>query len=141
MEHEYTKNGYKNKEIGGKGEELACQYLEQNGHDVMTRNYRDKVGEIDIISYKEPIIHIVEVKTVSCEIREKVIHETKHDLFYNPAEKIDKNKIRKMRLVAEKFLYENNLEEEAYQLDLIIITIYDGGFRYKIDFLENINFG
>lgn len=139
MDTKNIKNGYRNKEIGGRGEDLACQYLEQLGHDIMTRNYRDCVGEIDIISYKEPIIHFIEVKTVSRETQKEVIYGN-NGFSYNPAEKINKDKLRKMISVAEKFLYEHNLEEEAYQLDLIIITIYDGGFRYKIEVIENINF-
>lgn len=140
MGNKNIKNGYKNKEIGGKGENLACQYLEQLGHDIIKRNFQDRVGEIDIISHKDPNIHFIEVKTISRETQKEIIHETNNSIFYNPAEKINKNKIRKMRLVAEKFLFENNIEEEAYQLDLIIITIYDGGFRYNVEIIENINF-
>jgi Holliday junction resolvase-like predicted endonuclease len=147
---------YKNKEIGNKGEDLACQYLEQLGYDILKRNYFDKVGEIDIIAYKEPKIHFIEVKSVSRETYSGVIHEThpnvirethggkkpsftENSYYYNPAEKVDRLKVRKIEKVAERFLFENGLEEEAYQLDLIMIFIFDGGFRYKIEVIENIN--
>jgi putative endonuclease len=142
------KNGYRNKEIGGKGEELACQYLEQLGYEIIKRNHTDRVGEIDIIAYKDYIIHFIEVKSVSRETQNDVIHETfnnKNTSFkengyqYNPAEKVDRLKMRKIEKVAEKFLFENSLEEEAYQFDLIMVFIYDGGFRYKIEVIENIN--
>ena len=139
MEYENIKNGYKNKEIGNKGEDLACQYLEQLGYEIIKRNHCDRVGEIDIIAYKDYIIHFVEVKSVSCETQNNVIHETPNDFQYNPAEKVDRLKMRKIEKVAEKFLFENGLEEEAYQFDLTMVFIYDGGFRYKIEVIENIN--
>lgn len=135
------RNKFKNKEVGTKGEDLACQYLEQIGYEILKRNYYDKVGEIDIIAYKDYIIHFIEVKSVSRETKYEVIHETfgSAEPLYNPAEKVDRQKIRKIEKVAEGFLFENGLEEEAYQLDLIMIFIYDGGFRHQIEVIENIN--
>jgi putative endonuclease len=155
MEYKNIKNGYRNKEIGNKGEDLACQYLEQLGYEIIKRNHIDRVGEIDIIAYKDYVIHFVEVKSVSRETQKDAIHETisdKNAYFvendnnyknktyeYNPAEKVDRLKMRKIEKVAERFLFENGLEEEAYQFDLIMVFIYDGGFRYKIEVIENIN--
>ncbi len=148
MDYENIKNGYKKKEIGNKGESLACQYLEQLGYEIIKKNHYDRVGEIDIIAYKDYIIHFIEVKSVSRETQNNVIHETFGDKSisfaenihkYNPAEKVDRLKVRKIEKVAEKFLFENGLEEEAYQFDLIMVFIYDGGFRYKIEVIENIN--
>lgn len=148
MEDKNIKNGYRNKEIGNKGEDLACQYLEQLGYEIIKRNHVDRVGEIDIIAYKDYVIHFVEVKSVSRETQNDVIHETfnnKNTSFkekshqYSPAEKVDRLKMRKIEKVAERFIFENGLEEEAYQFDLIMVFIYDGGFRYKIEVIENIN--
>jgi len=139
MEYENIKNGFKNKEVGNKGEDLACQYLEQLGYEIIKRNHSDRVGEIDIVAYKDYVIHFVEVKSVSRETRNNVIHETSDVFEYNPAEKVDRLKMRKIEKVAEKFLFENGLEEEAYQFDLIMVFIYDGGFCYKIEVIENIN--
>ena len=154
MEYENIKNGFKNKEVGNKGEDLACQYLEQLGYEIIKRNHCDRVGEIDIVAYKDYVIHFVEVKSVSRETQNNVIHETsggKKAYFiennhtynpaelYNPAEKVDRLKMRKIEKVAERLLFENGLEEEAYQFDLIMVFIYDGGFRYKIEVIENIN--
>jgi len=139
MEYENIKNGFKNKEVGNKGEDLACQYLEQLGYEIIKRNHCDRVGEIDIVAYKDYVIHFVEVKSVSRETQNDVIHETSDVFQYNPAEKVDRLKMRKIEKVAEKFLFENGLEEEAYQFDLIMVFIYDEGFRYKIEVIENIN--
>ena len=36
------------REIGNKYEDLACEYLENEGLRIIERNYRCKIGEIDI---------------------------------------------------------------------------------------------
>ncbi|MCP2026582.1 putative endonuclease [Flavobacterium sp. HSC-32F16] len=52
-------------ELGKKGEELAVEYLEQNGYEILDRNWVFQKAEIDIISKKDNILAIVEVKTRS----------------------------------------------------------------------------
>ncbi|MCL2086611.1 MAG: YraN family protein [Oscillospiraceae bacterium] len=51
------------KERGEAGENLVCEYLEQNGATVLKRNYRQKCGEIDIIAKHNETLMFVEVKT------------------------------------------------------------------------------
>ena len=48
--------------LGKKGEDIAAGYLEGLGHKVLERNWRWSHLEIDIITYDEMGIHIVEVK-------------------------------------------------------------------------------
>ena len=40
----------KKKELGAKGEEVAVRYLKKRGYRIVERNYRIKLGEIDIIA-------------------------------------------------------------------------------------------
>ena len=49
--------------LGKSGEDLACRYLEGNGHLILERNWRNGHLEIDIISVNPQGIHFVEVKT------------------------------------------------------------------------------
>ncbi|MDO8664900.1 MAG: YraN family protein, partial [Candidatus Liptonbacteria bacterium] len=51
------------KDLGNVGEEVAEQYLIRGGYAILDRNYRTKIGEIDIIVKKDEIIAFVEVKT------------------------------------------------------------------------------
>jgi len=39
-----------NKEIGKKGEDLACQHLREKGYEIVERNWGSKWGEVDIIA-------------------------------------------------------------------------------------------
>jgi putative endonuclease len=52
-----------NKDTGFLGENITAEYLTQNGFEILHRNWRYKHLEIDIIAYKDGILHIVEVKT------------------------------------------------------------------------------
>ena len=52
-------------ELGKKGEELAVEYLQQNGYKILDTNWTFQKAEIDIIATKENILTIVEVKTRS----------------------------------------------------------------------------
>lgn len=50
-------------DIGKLGENAVTQYLEKNGYKIISRNYRIRGGEIDIIAEKNEFIAFVEVKT------------------------------------------------------------------------------
>jgi putative endonuclease len=50
---------------GNQGEEIAAEFLQQRGYEILARNYRYKHSEIDLIVRKNDIIVFVEVKTRS----------------------------------------------------------------------------
>ena len=52
-------------ELGKKGEDMAVTYLEQNGYEILDRNWTFQKAEIDIIAQKENILAVIEVKTRS----------------------------------------------------------------------------
>ncbi len=49
--------------IGKRGEELAARFLEAQGFRILVRNWRCRLGEIDLIVQREQEIRFVEVKT------------------------------------------------------------------------------
>ena len=60
---------YFRKEIGNRGENLACKYLNKNNYKIIERNFYCKQGEIDIIAldntkklYKAKIFHLIQKK-------------------------------------------------------------------------------
>ena len=61
--------------IGQKGEDIAVEFLKDKGFKIVERNYRCKLGEIDIIAKKRNCYHFVEVKakTVADFSREKLV--------------------------------------------------------------------
>lgn len=55
------KNG--RQEVGKRGEDEVCAFLQREGHTILERNWRSGHLEIDIISRTGNEVHIVEVKS------------------------------------------------------------------------------
>lgn len=111
-----------NREIGNKGEDLACEYLKKNGYEILERNrHFSKLCEIDIIAkYKNKII-FVEVKT------------RKNNNFGTPFEAITTTKYNNIKTGVLSYLQENKIKK--YQIDAIAITLNP---QLKIEHLKDI---
>lgn len=51
--------------IGDKGEQIAADYLDELGFQIVERNYNTRYGEIDLVVQKDGELVFVEVKTRS----------------------------------------------------------------------------
>lgn len=51
-----------NRAIGSRGEEIATKFLEKQGYKILDRNYRCRLGEIDIIGMDLDYLTFIEVK-------------------------------------------------------------------------------
>jgi len=51
-----------NRATGNVGEALAIARLVHDGFEIVTTNYRNKLGEIDIIATRNARLHFIEVK-------------------------------------------------------------------------------
>ena len=56
---------HKNKVLGRYGEILAALVLILKGYRILDRNYRNKLGELDIVAQKGKVLVFVEVKARS----------------------------------------------------------------------------
>jgi putative endonuclease len=52
-------------ELGKLGEELAVEYLQKEGYEILETNWFFQKAEVDIIAKKDNILAIIEVKTRS----------------------------------------------------------------------------
>ena len=52
-------------ELGKLGEELAVEYLQKEGYEILETNWTFQKAEIDIIAQKDNTLAVVEVKTRS----------------------------------------------------------------------------
>lgn len=95
--------------FGNSGEEVAVDLLKNNGYKILARNYKSKLGEIDIVAYDKDTVCFVEVKT-------------RHsDTFGLPQEAISAAKQRRISKAALMFLKEKNLLERKARFDVVSI--------------------
>lgn len=102
--------------LGARGEQLAVSYLEAHGCTVLSRNWRCREGELDIIVTDGTKVLICEVKT-----RGGVG-------FGTPEESISRTKITRIRRAASKWLSEHQVPyHRDVRFDVISIVIPRGG--------------
>jgi len=97
-------------DLGKVGEEQAAAALETAGMKIITKNYRSKTGEIDIIALDSETIVFVEVKTWSFLGME--------DLQYS----LNSKKKHKIIKTAKYFLLENReYSNMAIRFDVVFV--------------------
>jgi len=95
--------------LGKRGEEIAVSLLKDNGYKILLKNYKTKLGEIDIIASDKGTICFIEVKT------------RQSDRFGLPVEAISVFKQRQISKVALVFLKERNLLDKKARFDVVSI--------------------
>ncbi len=95
--------------LGKKGEALAYAYLKQKRYKIIAKNYKNFLGEIDIIAKDKDYTVFVEIKTRMSRA------------FGDPLEAIDKNKQFKIRHVATMYLKERRMLETNCRFDVIAV--------------------
>lgn len=107
--------------IGQLGEDIACKYLKKKGFVVVSRNFRRKWGEIDVIAKKGNTTHFFEVKTTSRENNSDV---TRENDAYSPEDNIHPKKIERMLRAVQTYVAgEREDDESEWQCDAIGIVM------------------
>lgn len=83
-------------EIGREGENLAAEFLKDKGWEIVSRNYRHKRAEIDLIIQRDDWTIFVEVKTRSSAS------------YGEPEEFVDEFKAQKIFEAAEEYIFSTN---------------------------------
>lgn len=98
-----------NKGFGREGEGIAASYLKTLGFRILERNYRCRLGEVDLIAEKKGTIHFVEVKT-----RRSVDS-------VSPYELVSRSKQRHISAVAQHYFSSNSLHDRSGLFDVLIV--------------------
>jgi len=109
--------------LGRRGEEFAVELLKENGYRILYRNYKTKLGEIDIIAKDRDCTCFIEVKT------------RRSDRFGSPAEALTLSKQRQISKAALLFLKENKLLNKKARFDVASVVYLDG--RPNLDLIKN----
>jgi putative endonuclease len=100
--------------LGQDGEDIAVECLCKNGYRILTRNYRSRYGEIDIIAKKREVLVFIEVKT------------RKGKGYGSPAAAVNQRKQRQISRTAQYYLAEHNLFDTPARFDVVAIVIDPG---------------
>lgn len=97
-------------ELGKKGEQLAVDFLLENGYEIIARNYIFQKAEIDIIAKHKDMMVCVEVKTRNS------------DFFGDPQDFVTKGKIKNLVKAMDAFIIDNEIELES-RFDIIAVLL------------------
>jgi len=100
------------KATGQLGEEAACMYLNEAKYSIIARNWRCRIGEIDIIAEHSDRLIIIEVRT-----------RKEGGRFGTAAESVDHYKRQKLRDAAQVYLRSIGRSDASIRFDVIAITM------------------
>lgn len=107
---------------GKRGEIIASDFLKNKGYKILATNYKNKIGEIDVIAQDGDYIVFVEVKARNTKA------------FGNPLEAINIHKQQKIRNIASIYLMHNKKMNSHVRFDAIsIIGVEDLEIDHIID--------
>jgi len=94
-------------ELGRRGEGLAEAFLRQSAYTIVARNYRCRLGEIDIVALDGAVLVFVEVRSRS------------GPAFGTPLESVDARKQIRLGRIARQFLAERRWHDRDARFDVI----------------------
>ncbi|HOZ81210.1 MAG TPA: YraN family protein [Candidatus Woesebacteria bacterium] len=104
---------------GKEGEEIALKFLESKRFELIEKNYKNDIGEIDLIMKDRDWLVFVEVKYKL------------DDSLGNPEEMINYKKLGKIKRIATLYLMTNH-KFQHYRIDAVCIL------KTTINYYQNI---
>jgi len=101
-------------ELGRRGEDLAADYLTDRGLVVLTRNWRCREGELDLVATDADRLVVCEVKTRS------------GTAFGEPAEAVTARKAMRIRRVTQVWLAVHRLPWCEIRFDVLAVLLAPG---------------
>jgi putative endonuclease len=107
--------------LGAAGEARAAAWYEAHGYEVVARNWRCRDGELDLVVRRGRVLAFVEVKT------------RRTAAFGAPVEAITRDKQRRLRVLALRFLEVHPVRGAQLRFDVVSIlgdelTVLEGAF-------------
>ncbi len=104
------------KMLGQEGEDQAAKYLVRQGYKILERNYRTRVGEIDLIALHDGEVVFVEVKTRTTTA------------YGAPELAVNPQKQRRMIKAALAYIKNRKLHQVPCRFDVVAINAAKDGW-------------
>jgi putative endonuclease len=105
--------------VGRYGEQVAVEWLERAGLEVLSRNWRCAEGELDIVAREGDALVFCEVKTRSST------------RFGDPSEAVNPDKVARIRRLALRWLAANGVSGRELRFDVVTVLRGADGVRVR----------
>ena len=106
-------NVQRSSKIGEAGEQMACEFLQTRGHQILDRNWRSGHLELDIVSEGPDGVHFVEVKARTAPVTTTVLDQ------------VNTVKQKRISAAALQYLNKKNLDGKEVYFDIVSV-LFDG---------------
>ena len=103
--------------LGSWGEQVAGRFLQDQGYQIVSTNYRCAFGEVDIVAKEGEELVFVEVRT------------RRESSFVSPEESLSKHKLRRLSAACQVYLQQHSMESAQWRVDLVSIYLKPGQNR------------
>jgi putative endonuclease len=110
---------------GERGEALAARYLESQGLIVLSKNWRCREGELDLVLTDRSILIVCEVKTRTS------------DNYGTPAEAVDNAKAGRIRRLARRWRNDHHVAHVETRYDIVSV-LWPPGETPRINHLKGV---
>lgn len=100
--------------VGRRGEDLACAHLVARGFELVERNWRCSLGELDIVARRGDLLVFCEVKT------------RRSQRFGSPLEAVTHAKALRLRKLAARWTGEHSVRAAQLRIDVIAVLLQPG---------------
>lgn len=115
------------KQIGAVGEQIAARLLEEKGYQIVTRNWRTQLGELDLVATNQKNLVFVEVRT------------TTSTRFGYGFQSVNERKQQQVRKIALQYIQQHVRRPYALRFDVISILLnHQTGQAVETEHLEGV---
>ena len=106
-------NVLRTSKIGKTGEQLACDFLQTRGHQILDRNWHSGHLELDIVSEGPDGLHFVEVKARTAPVASTVLDQ------------VNVVKQKRITAAASQYLHKKHMAGKEVYFDVVTV-LFDG---------------
>jgi putative endonuclease len=111
-------------ELGKWGEDLAAEYLQEKGYEILERDWKSGHHDLDIVAREGSTLVVAEVKT------------RRNRLFGNPEEAVDYKKLRSLQSAINHYIKSHSASSHVrFDIISIVGTI---GSQPEIDHIKDV---
>ena len=109
--------------LGDNGEDAVVAWLIKNAFIILARNYRTRMGEIDVIAQKDEVVAFIEVKTRASN-------------YFPISNTVSYTKQKRIIKAAMYFVMHNKIRNKILRFDVATVT-KDLFLEYNVTMIEN----